>query len=118
MSLYTGDTLAAVSEHTHMEKKHSEQEGRKKHEPLLLFLSLWHCLAGRIYQDFSLGRAMTEAHKGNMGWERRKHMAGLKRKNKHIVKSHAYKTQKHTQPDTQIMKHRQDCCYYDYFFTG
>jgi len=32
------------------------------HEPLLLFLSLWHCLGVRIYWDFSLGQAMTVPH--------------------------------------------------------
>lgn len=33
------------------------------HEPLLLFLSLWHCLGVHIYWDFSLERAMTGPQK-------------------------------------------------------
>lgn len=32
---------------------------RVLHEPLLSFLSLWHCRGVRIYWDFSLGQAMT-----------------------------------------------------------
>lgn len=39
-----------------------KREVRIRHEPLLLFLSLWHCLDVRIYWDFCLGRAMTEPH--------------------------------------------------------
>lgn len=35
---------------------------RIRHGPLLLFLSLWHCLDVHIYWDFCLGRAMTEPH--------------------------------------------------------
>lgn len=34
-----------------------------RHEPLLLFLSLWHCLVVHIYWDFCLGQAMTEPHR-------------------------------------------------------
>lgn len=39
--------------------KISKQEGINIHEPLLLFLSLWHCLGVHIYWDFSLEQAMT-----------------------------------------------------------
>lgn len=39
--------------------KKMEKRVRVLHEPLLLFLSLWHCRDVRIYWDFSLGQAMT-----------------------------------------------------------
>lgn len=38
------------------------------HEPLLLFLSLWRCLAVRIYWDFCLEQAMTGPHKTERRW--------------------------------------------------
>ena len=41
-----------------------EREVRIGHEPLLLFLSLWHCLDVHIYWDFCLGQATTEPHRG------------------------------------------------------
>lgn len=37
------------------------------HEPLLLFLSLWRCLAVRIYWDFCLEQVMTGPHKTGRG---------------------------------------------------
>lgn len=40
----------------------SKRVVRIRHEPLLLFLFLWHCLDVHIYWDFCLGRAMTEPH--------------------------------------------------------
>lgn len=69
-------------------------------EPLLLFLSLWHCLGVHIYWDFSLRQAMTEPHKtGQREAEREKkgeikdgRSKRQKEKKEHIIRSHAQST--------------------------
>lgn len=48
----------------------SKRVVRIRHEPLLLFLSLWHCLDVHIYWDFCLGQAMTEPHRKRRDRER------------------------------------------------
>lgn len=61
------ETCLAMMQRSHANKKRKQRRKasswrvvRIRHEPLLLFLSLWHCLGVHIYSDFCLGQAMTD----------------------------------------------------------